>query len=159
MTRPEDSGDGPPRCSAQANLAIWVGFPNDVPMNLEHLGLNYPDPVAAAAWYVANLGMKVARKAGPPGHGHFLADAQGRMMLEFYLNASVPIPDYRSFNPLAFHVAFHVDDVAAARERLLKAGATAEGEVTTNDDGDKLAMLRDPWGLPVQLAKRIKPMV
>jgi len=41
-------------------------------MNLEHLGLNYHDPVAAAAWYVKNLGMKVTRKFGPPGHGHFL---------------------------------------------------------------------------------------
>jgi len=71
--------------------------------------------------------------------------------LEFYLNNTVPVPDYPSLNAFSFHVAFQVDDVAATRERLLQAGATAEGEVTTNDDGDKLAMVRDPWGLPVQL--------
>jgi len=79
--------------------------------------------VAAAAWYVKNLGMKVTRKFGPPGHGHFLADAQGRMMLEFYLNNTVPVPDYPSLNAFSFHVAFQVDDVAATRERLLQAGA------------------------------------
>ena len=128
-------------------------------MNLEHLGLNYHDPVAAAAWYVKNLGMKVARKFGPPGYGHFLADAQDRMMLEFYLNTTVPVPDYPSLNTFSFHVAFQVDDVAATRERLLQAGATAEGDVTTNDDGDKLAMVRDPWGLPLQFVKRTKAML
>jgi uncharacterized glyoxalase superfamily protein PhnB len=103
--------------------------------------------------------MTVARKFGPPGHGHFLADAQGRMMLEFYLNVAVPIPDYPSLNPFSFHVAFQVDDVAVTRERLLQAGATAEGEVATNDDGDKLAMVRDPWGLPLQFVKRTKTML
>lgn len=128
-------------------------------MNLEHLGLNHPDPVAAAAWYVKNLGMTVVRKLGPPGLGHFLADTRGQMMLEFYLNATVPIPDYSSLNPFSFHVAFQVDDVAAESKRLLQAGATAEGDISTNDDGDRLAMVRDPWGLPLQLAKRAKPML
>ena len=128
-------------------------------MNLEHLGLNHPDAVAAAAWYEQNLGMKITRKFGPPGNGHFLADAQGKMMLEFYHNALTPVPDFKAMNPMSFHVAFFVDDVAAARDRLIKAGAAAQGNVTTNDDGDQLAMVRDPWGLPVQLVKRTKAML
>jgi hypothetical protein len=41
----------------------------------------------------------------------------------------------------------------------LAAGATAEGEVTTTDAGDHLAMLRDPWGFPVQLVYRRDPMI
>lgn len=128
-------------------------------MNLEHIGLNHPDPVAAAAWYEQNLGMKIARKFGPPGHGHFLTDARGAMMLEFYHNALAPVPDFRSLNPMSHHVAFQVDDVAVTRDRLIKAGATAQGGVTSNDDGDQLAMMRDPWGLPVQLVKRTKSML
>ena len=36
----------------------------------------------------------------------------------------------------------------ATRARLLAAGATAEGDVIKNDQGDEVAMLRDPWGLP-----------
>jgi glyoxylase I family protein len=128
-------------------------------MHLEHLGLNHSDAVAAADWYCTNLGMKVTRKFGPPGHGHFVADAGGQMMLEFYHNAQAPVPDFRALNPMSFHVAFHVEDVLATRERLLKAGATAAGNVTSNEDGDTLAIVRDPWGLPVQLVKRTKAML
>jgi hypothetical protein len=61
---------------------------DDADMHLEHLGLNHPDPVAAAAWYCQNLGMTVARQFGPPQNGRFLADARGKMMLEFYHNTS-----------------------------------------------------------------------
>lgn len=128
-------------------------------MNLEHLGLNHSDPVAAAAWYCQNLGMTVARKFGAPGHGHFLADARGKMMLEFYFNAKAGVPDYAAIDPFAFHIAFHVDDVAAVRARLLKAGATPEGEVNINDDGDHITIVRDPWGISLQFVKRTKPML
>ena len=128
-------------------------------MNLEHIGFNVHKPVEQAEWFCKNLGMTVARKFGPPQHGHFLADARGQMMLEFYFNSKVPVPDYAAIPPMAFHVAFQVDDVAAVRERLLQAGAKSESEVLTNDDGDNIALLRDPWGLTVQLIKRAKKML
>ena len=80
-------------------------------------------------------------------------------MIEFYHNALAPVPDYRAMNPLTFHIAFFVDDVATARDRLVKAGATAQGDVNSNEEGDQLAMLRDPWGLAVQLVKRTKAML
>jgi glyoxylase I family protein len=128
-------------------------------MHLEHLGLNHPAPVAAAAWYCQHLGMKIARNFGPPQFGHFLADARGKMMLEFYRNAEVMIPDYSALPPFAFHIAFHVSDVAALRSQLLQAGATSEGEINTNSDGDKITIVRDPWGICVQLVQRAVPMV
>ena len=128
-------------------------------MNLEHLGLNHNDPVAAAAWYCQNLGMIVSRKYGAPGHGHFLADARGKMMIEFYFNAKAGVPDYAAIDPFTFHIAFQVNDVAAVRASLLKAGATPEGEVNVNDDGDQLAIVRDPWGVSLQFVKRTRPML
>ena len=128
-------------------------------MNLEHIGFNVSAPVEQAEWFCKNLGMTVARQFGPPQYGHFLADARGQMMLEFYHNADMPVPDYASIPPMSFHVAFQVADVAAAREKLLRAGATAEGEITTNADGDKIGLVRNPWGLTVQLVKRAKAML
>ena len=128
-------------------------------MNLEHVGLNHPDPVAAADWYSKNLEMKVVRKSGPPLHGHFLADARGKMLVELYQNPKAPVPNYRELDPLVLHLAFCVDNVRGLRERLLQAGATVEGDVTTNEPGDELAMLRDPWGLALQLVKRAAPMM
>jgi catechol 2,3-dioxygenase-like lactoylglutathione lyase family enzyme len=128
-------------------------------MNLEHIGFNVVDPVGAAEWYCKNLGMTLARQFGPPANGRFLADKRGKMMLEFYHNAKVVVPDYRAIPPMAFHVALAVEDVAALRASLVQAGGAAEGEITVNDDGDVIAMVRDPWGLTLQLLKRAKPML
>jgi catechol 2,3-dioxygenase-like lactoylglutathione lyase family enzyme len=143
----------------QPRLVFPPHIRDDADMHLEHLGLNHPDPVAAAAWYCQNLGMTVARKFGPPQNGRFLADARGKMMLEFYHNTEVDIPEYATFAPFSFHIAFHVTDVAALRDRLLQAGARPEGEVNTNSDGDQITIVRDPWGICLQFVQRAKPMV
>jgi glyoxylase I family protein len=128
-------------------------------MNIEHIGFNVVDPVGAAEWYCKNLGMTIARQSGPPANGRFLADKRVKMMLEFYHNSKVAVLDYRNLHPITLHVALNVDDVAAVQASLVKAGGMAEGEVTTNDDGDVLAFVRDPWGLTLQLLKRAKPML
>jgi len=54
---------------------------------------------------------------------------------------------------LRIHFAFAVVDAAAERQRLLLAGATLAGEDLL-PDGSILVMLRDPWGVPVQLCQR-----
>ncbi|MGD0017159.1 MAG: VOC family protein [Verrucomicrobiia bacterium] len=128
-------------------------------MKIEHVAFNIPDPLKAADWYVKHLGMRVVRSFGPPNHAYFLADADGRTMIEIYCNPKAPVPDYRALDPLVLHLAFSVDDVHALRDQLLKAGATAAGDVTVADNGDHLAMLRDPWGFPIQLVKRAAQMV
>jgi catechol 2,3-dioxygenase-like lactoylglutathione lyase family enzyme len=128
-------------------------------VRIEHLGLNVPNPVAAAAWYTAHLGFSVKRKLDQAPWTHFLADASGKVMIEIYKNPQADVPNYREMNPLVLHLAFTVDDVAAMRTRLLSAGASAVDEITVTPAGDQLAMLRDPWGMPIQLVKRAKPMV
>ncbi len=128
-------------------------------VRLEHVGLNVADPIKAAQWYVANLGMKVLREAPAPANTRFLGDAAGNMMLEIYHNPPEAVPNYAAMDPLLLHVAFMVEDVEAMRSKLLAAGATAVGEVTTTPAGDKLAMLRDPWGLAIQFVHRADPML
>ena len=126
---------------------------------IEHVGINVRDVVATVDWCTKNLDMKVARKTGDPSNAHFITDASGRTMLEIYSNTSAPMPDYKKMHPLTLHIAFAVEDVPAARDRLIKAGATPEGEISTTELGDTLAMLRTPEGIPIQLAKRATPMV
>jgi len=128
-------------------------------VRLEHVGLNVAEPVKAAQWYVENLGMKIVREGPAPVHARFLADAGDNMMLELYHNPPDAVPSYTSMDPLLLHVAFMVDDVDAIRSKLIAAGATAVGEVTTTLAGDKLAMLRDPWGLAIQFVRRADPML
>src|SRR5882724_9485294 len=127
-------------------------------MKIEHVAFNVADPIAMAHWYVEHLEMRVVRTSGPPTQAHFLVDAAGQSIIEIYHNAKAPVPDYCKLDPLVLHLAFAVDDVRATRARLLQAGATAEGEMTTTPGGDDLAMLRDPWGFAVQLVKRAVPM-
>jgi len=81
------------------------------------------------------------------------------VMLEFYNNPALPVPDYAKVNPLALHVAFLTDDMQATFDRLVQAGASPESAMRVSDTGDRVAMLRDPWGLPLQLITRAHPML
>jgi catechol 2,3-dioxygenase-like lactoylglutathione lyase family enzyme len=128
-------------------------------MKIEHTAYQVEDPQAMARWYVAHLGLRVVRAQDVSPFGQFLADDSGTVMLELYRHPSVPVPDYRSMDPLTLHIAFVADDVAAVRARLVAAGATPEGDVTTSAAGDQLAMLRDPWGLAIQFVRRQVAMI
>jgi glyoxylase I family protein len=128
-------------------------------MEIEHVALNVPDPVALAAWYTQYLGMRVLRRLDQAPFTHFIADSAGRVVLELYHHTKAALPDYASFDPLVLHVAFRVDDVAGTRRRLLEAGATAAGEIVTTEAGDVMTFLRDPWGVALQLVKRARPLL
>ena len=128
-------------------------------MKLEHVALLVADPPAMARWYEDHLGMKVVKKSDEaPGFAHFLADADGESILETYASDVHPVTDYRGVDPAVLHVAFATAAIAATRDRLIAAGATPIGEITENAGGDRFAMLRDPWGLALQLAQRVRPL-
>ena len=127
-------------------------------MKIEHIAWQVADPVAAADWYVEHLGMQIVREGGAPAHVRFLADETGRVLLEIYNNPAVNVPAYAAMDPLHLHLAFVVENIAAERDRLAEAGATVVDVFSRTDAGDEMAMLRDPWGLAVQLMKRAQPM-
>lgn len=128
-------------------------------MKIEHAAYQVEHPVQVAEWYVAHLGLTVKRSQRERPWGYFLADDGDAVMLEIYNNPKASVPDYRHMDPLLLHIAFRTDDVAAARQRLIAAGATAVGDISKNDVGDELAMLRDPWGLAIQLVRRTTDMI
>ena len=127
-------------------------------LNVEHIACNVSDPVKMAAWYVEHLGMKVIRSVATPPYIHFLADAAGRTVLEIYSNAADAIPDYAAMHPLRLHIAFKTEDPEGARNALVAAGATLVDD-QTQADGSRLMMLRDPWGLAIQLCRRTTPLL
>ncbi len=128
-------------------------------IHFEHTALNVSAPVEMARWYTANLDMKIVREGPPPINARFVADRDGHTMIEIYTNPPDAVPNYASMDPLQLHLAFMVDDVDAIRSRLIDAGATSVGDVTVTPAGDRLAMLRDPWGLAIQLVCRSDPML
>ena len=54
---------------------------------------------------------------------------------------------------------FFSEDIEADFQLLVDAGATAVSEPAEASPGSVLAMLRDPWGVVVQLASRTDPMI
>lgn len=128
-------------------------------MKIEHIAFNVPDAASLAHWYVEHLGLTIKMQLKEPPFTHFLADDAGAVMVEFYSNTDAPLPDYTRQDPRTLHLAFVSNDVAADRQRLMDAGATPVGDVEQMENGTVLAMLRDPWGLAVQLVHRAPPMI
>ncbi len=128
-------------------------------MKIEHFAYQVEDPYLVADWYVEHLGFTVKRQQAELPGMTFLADDSGTVMIEIYYNAAAPLPDYRNMNPLLVHLALAVDDMDDEKARLLAAGATIAADATVTPLGDMLTMLRDPWGFPLQLCQRAKPMI
>ena len=128
-------------------------------MKIEHVAFNISEPVKAAQWYAEHLDMQIVRASTESPYAHFLADSAGCGVLEFYHDPRGEVPDYQALSPYTLHIAFMADDLEATRARLVAAGATAEGVTLTTPSGDQLAFVRDPWGVTLQLAKRVKPLV
>lgn len=126
-------------------------------MKIEHFAFNVADPVAVAAWYEAHCGLRVIRHLPLAAQTHFLADDGGSTVLEIYCNPPEQVPDYGAMDPLQFHMAFASESPPTDCDRLIAAGATLVDDIDL-PDGTRLMMLRDPWGLAIQLCKRAIPL-
>ncbi|MBI5380562.1 MAG: VOC family protein [Opitutae bacterium] len=123
-------------------------------LRLEHVAFNVADPEAVAAWYVAHFGLRIARRNHDAARTHFLATADGVVLLEFYNNPAAPIPPYAEKHYLELHLAFASADPETDARRLIAAGATVADSFKVIPCGDRMIMLRDPFGLCVQLVQR-----
>lgn len=128
-------------------------------MRIEHIAFQVEFPQLVAAWYRDHMGMTIKRASDQGPQMHFLACDNDHVMFEFYYNPIASLPDYASMHPLLLHTAWVSNDPVKDRARLIAAGATAVDDVVTTPTGDQLAMLRDPWGLALQLVKRAQPML
>ena len=126
-------------------------------MKIEHIAFNVADPVTVAAWYCQHCGLRVVRHVPQPVQTHFLADSDSTI-LEIYCNPSSQVPDYQNMNPLLFHLALTSSDPATDSAKLISAGAIFVDEVRL-PEGSHLVMLRDPWGMALQLCRRTKQLL
>ncbi|HET8735093.1 MAG TPA: VOC family protein [Pricia sp.] len=122
-------------------------------MVFEHFALNVKDVDGVTGWYISHLGLRVVSAQKEPPFMTFLADSSGRVILELYHRPDEAITDFRKQHFLTFHLAFVSENSEADMDRLMTEGATFVEEVK-KDDGSHLIMLRDPWGMPLQLCRR-----
>jgi hypothetical protein len=104
------------------------------------------------------MGFEIAKGMETPPFTHFLREKSGGMMIEVYCNPPDKVPLYSEMNPLLLHFAFVSADPEKDKARLLAAGATFV-EDRHLPDGTHLVMMRDPWGLAIQLVKRTLPLL
>ena len=100
--------------------------------------------------------MKVVRSV--PENMKFLADPTGRVIIEFYANTKAEVLDFPSIPFLTLHLAFLVEDPEKTAEKLLVAGATIAEPYKKTPAGDRMIMLRDPFGISIQFIKRRSSM-
>ena len=119
-------------------------------MKLEHVAYNVAEPQKLMDWWCANLGFTQV-------HPAFIVDSSGKMAMEFYHNETAPIPDYAAMNAMSTHIALLSEDVDADVARLTAAGAVLLNVV--HQPGFDMALLRDPFGMALQLVKRGTPVL
>jgi catechol 2,3-dioxygenase-like lactoylglutathione lyase family enzyme len=127
-------------------------------VKLEHIAVNVADPPAVAAWYRRHLGLEIVKSSAAAPYTQFLRDSSGAVMIEIYNHPPDQVPAYSQMDPMLLHLAFVSPDPEAKKSELLAAGAEFVSEQHL-DDGSHLVMMRDPWGLALQLCRRAAPML
>ncbi|MCP4977305.1 MAG: VOC family protein [Maribacter sp.] len=122
-------------------------------MVFEHFALNVSNIDEVVKWYVGNLGLSIVEEQKEAPFMTFLADSSGRVIMELYCRPDEHIANFKNQHPLTFHVAFVSENAEKEKNRLIDKGASLVEEVE-KEDGSHLIMLRDPWGMPLQLCQR-----
>jgi catechol-2,3-dioxygenase len=122
-------------------------------MIFEHFALNVNNVDLVSKWYVKHLELKIVSQQNRSPFMTFLADSTDRVILEIYQRNDAHMTNFNSQHQQTFHVAFVSENAKEDSDRLQAHGASLIEEVR-KEDGSHLIMLRDPWGMPLQLCER-----
>lgn len=100
---------------------------------LNHVAIAVPDLAGAAAQYRDVLGARVSDPVDQPDHGVtvvFVELPNAKIELLHPLGADSPIAGFLTRNPSGgiHHLCYEVEDILAARDRLLACGARVLGD-------------------------------
>jgi methylmalonyl-CoA/ethylmalonyl-CoA epimerase len=100
---------------------------------LNHVAIAVPDLKAAAALYRATLGAEVSEPQRLPEHGvtvAFVSLPNTKIELMEPLGVASPIAGFleRHAGGGIHHICYEVEDILAARDRLMRAGARVLGD-------------------------------
>ena len=127
---------------------------------LNHVAIAVPDLAAASALYRGTLGTEVSEPLDLPEHGVttvFVTLPNTKLELLHPLGEGSPIAGFLTKNPAGgiHHLCYEVDDIAAARDRLVAEGARVlgDGEPRTGAHGKPVIFLhpKDFCGTLIEL--------
>ncbi|WP_022729003.1 methylmalonyl-CoA epimerase [Fodinicurvata sediminis] len=127
---------------------------------LNHVAIAVPDLDAAAASYRDTLGAQVSQPLDQPDHGVtvvFVELPNTKIELLHPLGEESPIANFLQKSPAGgiHHICYEVDDILAARDRLVSQGARVlgDGEPKTGAHGKPVLFLhpKDFFGTLIEL--------
>ncbi len=127
---------------------------------LNHVAIAVPDLAAGIAIYGSVLGARVSEPQALPEHGVrivFVELPNTKIELLEVLGDTSPIAGFLERNPAGgiHHLCYEVDDIIAARDRLVKSGAriAGDGEPKTGAHGKPVIFLhpKDFCGTLIEL--------
>lgn len=127
---------------------------------LNHVAIAVPDLEAAAASYRETLGAEVSEPLAQPDHGVtvvFVELPNTKIELLHPLGEESPIANFLQKSPSGgiHHICYEVDDIRAARDRLMEQGARVlgDGEPKTGAHGKPVLFLhpKDFFGTLIEL--------
>jgi glyoxylase I family protein len=121
---------------------------------MEHFAFFADDAPALKDFYVEAMGLRVVLESGGDPPGYFLADDAGTA-LEII---GRPRGESGARQRWVCHVAFWVDDFAAARARLEARGMVFETDTVVDTDAMRTAFFLDPEKNRVQIVWRKRPL-
>lgn len=113
---------------------------------LNHVAIAVPDLDAASAQYRNALGADVGAPQDEPDHGVtvvFITLPNTKIELLYPLGDSSPIQGFLDKNPAGgiHHVCYEVEDITAARDKLVAEGARVLGEPKIGAHGKPVIFL------------------
>ncbi|GGK75086.1 VOC family protein [Rufibacter glacialis] len=121
--------------------------------SIHHIAIICTDYAVSKAFYTQVLGLTLLQEIYRAERDSYKADLalNGQYVVELF---SFPqVPARLSFPEAAGlrHLAFAVEDVAAARQELMNAGVTVQEIRVDEHTGQRFCFFSDPDGLPLEL--------
>lgn len=126
-------------------------------IKIEHTHIRCQDLEAAVSWYEKVLGCKVLRRGEVPGMPIVRMDFHGQVFALSPPREGMK-PEPLSGNPRygVWQIAFEVDDIAAAAAEFKARGAEFEVEPFQQTPAQKVAFIKAPDGVQIELLEFMK---
>ena len=149
-----DAGGNPKQVFLNGPDGVRVEILEDAsiqgPVEMHHIHLFVPDPIAAQAWYVKNFGAIAGKR------GQF--DTATVPGAEIAFN-KVDMPQIPTKGRAADHMGFEVKSIDQFVKKLEAAGIQPEGAIRNSANAShlRIAFITDPWGTYIELTEGLTP--
>lgn len=120
------------------------------PVEMHHIHMFVPDPLAAQAWYVKNFGAVAGKRLA------FETATVPGAELTF---SKADMPQVGTKNRGVDHIGFEVKNIDVMVKKLDDAGIHVDAPIRTSANASKLriAYVNDPWGTYIELTEGLAP--